>query len=136
MNEPEPEDSTASPRLRMRVRGAVQGVGFRPFVHGLAREFESNLIVRTTPRVCCLEVEGARVDEFVDALRREPPPLARIDRIELRRVPPKSIRGFSIVPSADGKTATRIVPDAAVCENCLDDLFDTNSRFYLYPFVN
>ena len=136
MNERAPEDTTASPRLRMRVRGAVQGVGFRPFVHGLAREFALDGFVRNDAEGVLLEVEGARVNEFVDALRREPPPLARIDRIELRRVPPKSLRGFSIEPSADGRTATRIVPDAAVCENCLDDLFDPDSRFYLYPFVN
>ncbi len=136
MNERAPEATTASPRLRMRVRGAVQGVGFRPFVHGLAREFELDGFVRNDAEGVLLEVEGARVNEFVDALRREPPPLARIDRIELRRVPPKSMRGFSIEPSADGGTATRIVPDAAVCENCLDDLFDPDSRFYLYPFVN
>ncbi len=136
MNERAPEDTTVSPRLRMRVRGAVQGVGFRPFVHGLAREFALDGFVRNDAEGVLLEVEGARVNEFVDALRREPPPLARIDRIELRRVPPKSMRGFSIEPSADGRTATRIVPDAAVCENCLDDLFDPNGRFYLYPFVN
>jgi hydrogenase maturation protein HypF len=136
MNERAPEDTTASPRLRMRVRGAVQGVGFRPFVHGLAREFELDGFVRNDAEGVLLEVEGERVNEFVDALRREPPPLARIDRIELRRVPPKSMRGFSIEPSADGRTATRIVPDAAVCESCLDDLFDPDSRFYLYPFVN
>jgi hydrogenase maturation protein HypF len=136
MNERAPEDTTTSPRLRMRVRGAVQGVGFRPFVHGLAREFELDGFVRNDAEGVLLEVQGARVNEFADALRREPPPLARIDRIELRRVPSKSRRGFSIEPSADGGTATRIVPDAAVCENCLDDLFDPNSRFYLYPFVN
>jgi hydrogenase maturation protein HypF len=120
----------------MRVRGAVQGVGFRPFVHGLAREFELDGFVRNDAEGVLLEIQGARANEFVDALRREPPPLARIDRIELRRVPSKSMRGFSIEPSADGRTATRIVPDAAVCENCLDDLFDPDSRFYLYPFVN
>ncbi len=136
MNERAPEDMAASQRLRMRVRGAVQGVGFRPFVHGLAREFALDGFVLNDAEGVLLEIEGARVNEFVDALRREPPPLARIDRIELRRVPPKFMRGFSIEPSADGGTATRIVPDAAVCENCLDDLFDPSSRFYLYPFVN
>ena len=136
MNERAPEDMAASQRLRMRVRGAVQGVGFRPFVHGLAREFALDGFVLNDAEGVLLEIQGARVNEFLDALRRDPPPLARIDRIELRSVPPKSVRGFSIEPSADGETATRIVPDAAVCENCLDDLFDPNSRFYLYPFVN
>ena len=103
MNERAPEDMAASPRLRMRVRGAVQGVGFRPFVHGLAREFALDGFVRNDAEGVLLEIQGARVNEFVDALRRDPPPLARIDRIELRSVPPKSVRGFSIEPSADGE---------------------------------
>jgi len=136
MNERAPEDAAGSPRLRVRVRGAVQGVGFRPFVHGLAREFALDGFVRNDAEGVLLEVEGARVNEFVDALRRDPPPLARIDRIDLQRVPPRSRHGFSIESSAGGRTATRIVPDAAVCEACLDDLFDPSSRFYLYPFVN
>ncbi|MGA8169424.1 MAG: carbamoyltransferase HypF, partial [Methylocystis sp.] len=126
----------ASPRLRMRVRGAVQGVGFRPFVHGLAREFALDGFVRNDAEGVLLEVEGERVEEFVDALRQRPPPLARIDHVNLQRVPPKSRRGFSIEPSASGAMSTRVVPDAAVCEACLDDLFDPSSRFYLYPFVN
>jgi len=136
MNERAPGNTTASPRLRMRVRGAVQGVGFRPFVHGLAREFSLDGFVRNDAEGVLLEVEGARVDEFVEALRRDPPPMARIDQIDLQRISPNSRQGFSIEPSADGRTSTRIVPDAAVCEACLDDLFDPSSRFYLYPFVN
>jgi hydrogenase maturation protein HypF len=127
--------STTS-RLRVRVRGAVQGVGFRPFVHGLARRLSLGGFVRNDARGVLLEVEGARVDEFVAALRREPPPLARIDHIDLETIAPKRERVFSIEPSVGGRTDTRIVADAAVCEACLDDLFDPASRFYLYPFVN
>jgi len=92
--------------------------------------------VRNDAEGVLLEVEGVRVDEFVEALRRDPPPMARIDQIDLQRISPNSRQGFSIEPSADGRTSTRIVPDAAICEACLDDLFDPASRFYLYPFVN
>lgn len=129
-------NTATNARLRMRVRGAVQGVGFRPFVHGLARKFALAGFVRNDAQGVLLEVEGAHVVEFVDALRREPPPLARIDHVDLETIPPKLETGFSIDPSRNGKTQTRIVPDAAVCEACLDDLFDPASRFHLYPFVN
>lgn len=131
-----PADMATTSRLRMRVSGAVQGVGFRPFVHGLANRLALAGFVRNDARGVLLEVEGAHVEEFVEALRREPPPLARIDHIDLEKIAPKRERGFLIEQSQSGKTQTRIVPDAAVCEACLDDLFDPASRFHLYPFVN
>jgi hydrogenase maturation protein HypF len=136
MDHPAPKSTTSSPRLRVRVRGAVQGVGFRPFVHGLAREFALDGFVRNDAEGVLLEIEGARVDEFVEALRRNPPTLARIDQIDLQTISPQFRQGFSIESSGDGRSSTRIVPDAAVCEACLDDLFDPASRFHLYPFVN
>ncbi len=134
--EAELRGAEATTRLRMRVRGAVQGVGFRPFVHGLARQFALGGFVRNDAEGVLLEVEGAQVEEFVAALKLRPPPLARIDGVELQRIAPKAEAQFSIEASADGQTKTRIVADAAVCEECLDDLFDPASRFYLYPFVN
>lgn len=129
-------DVAMTSRLRIRVTGSVQGVGFRPFVHGLAHKFALDGFVRNDARGVLLEVEGALVEDFVEALRREPPPLARIDGIDLESIAPKRERGFSIEPSRGGRTLTRITPDAAVCDACLDDLFDPASRFHLYPFVN
>jgi len=126
----------ATERLRVRVRGAVQGVGFRPFVYGLAHELDLGGFVRNDAEGVLLEVEGPRAVEFVAALWRRPPPLARIDAIEAQRVSPKAEKQFSIETSAPGEARTRIVADAAVCEACLDDLFDPQSRFHLYPFVN
>jgi hydrogenase maturation protein HypF len=126
----------AATRLRLRVRGAVQGVGFRPFVYGLARELALGGFVRNDAEGVLLEIEGARIEEFVTALKRRPPPLARIDELELQAVAAKAQSEFFIESSADGRTKTRIVADAAVCEDCLADLFDPESRFFLYPFVN
>lgn len=123
-------------RLRVRVTGSVQGVGFRPFVHGLAHKFALHGFVRNDACGVLLEVEGARIEEFVEALRRGPPPLARIDDIRLEPIALRRERGFSIEPSRGGKTRTRITADATVCDACLDDLFDPASRFHLYPFVN
>ncbi|WP_018266932.1 carbamoyltransferase HypF [Methylosinus sp. LW4] len=128
--------SSEATRLRLRVTGAVQGVGFRPFVHSLADRYALAGFVRNDSQGVLMEVEGARVDDFVAALRREPPPLARIDTLECETITPLRDAKFSIEPSRDGKTLTRITPDAAVCDDCLNDLFDPKSRFYLYPFVN
>ncbi|OAI31485.1 carbamoyltransferase HypF [Methylosinus sp. R-45379] len=128
--------SSEATRLRLRVTGAVQGVGFRPFVHSLADRYALAGFVRNDSQGVLMEVEGARVDDFVAALKREPPPLARIDTLECETITPLRDAKFSIEPSHDGKTRTRITPDAAVCDDCLNDLFDPKSRFYLYPFVN
>ncbi len=122
-------------RLRLRVRGAVQGVGFRPFAYGLATQLALSGFVRNGPDGVVLEVEGARAGEFLERLRGAPPPLARIDAIDVERIAPVNTDGFAIAVSEQGLARTRIVPDAAVCENCLDELFDPASRFYLYPFV-
>lgn len=123
-------------RLRLRVRGAVQGVGFRPFVHGLAHEFALGGFVRNDAEGVLVEIEGARVAEFVSALRLRPPPMARIDSVETQAIPLKAEDAFSIEASAGGQTRTRIAADAAVCADCLADLFNPKSRFHLYPFVN
>jgi hydrogenase maturation protein HypF len=134
--EPARSESGASERLRVRVRGAVQGVGFRPFVHGLARALDLGGFVRNDAEGVLLEIEGTRAREFVAALRRSAPPLARIDAVEAQCVAPKAESQFFIATSVAGETRTRVPADAAVCEECLDELFDPQSRFHHYPFVN
>ncbi len=123
-------------RLRLRVRGAVQGVGFRPFAFGVARRLSLDGFVRNDSEGVLVEIEGARLTEFVDALRGDTPPLARIDAIEIDSIAALGLRGFEILDTLGGATQTRIPPDAATCEACIDDLFDPASRFHEYPFVN
>ncbi|MCQ4188622.1 carbamoyltransferase HypF [Methylocystis suflitae] len=125
----------ATQRLRVRVRGAVQGVGFRPFIYVLATRMRLSGFVKNDAAGVLLEVQGERIDAFLDALSRHPPPLARVDAIEVEELVVRDSSSFVILDSVDGKSETRIIPDADVCEECLDDLFDPTSRFYLYPFV-
>ena len=123
-------------RLRLRVRGVVQGVGFRPFAYGLAARLSLGGFVRNDSEGLLIEVEGARPEAFVSELRRAPPPLARISAIEVCDAPPQGAADFVIEASAPGRTRTRIGADAATCEACLDELFDPASRFHNYPLVN
>ncbi len=125
-----------SQRLRVRVRGTVQGVGFRPYVYGLAQRYELGGFVFNDAEGVLIEIEGARVPEFIRALRREAPLLARIDAVETEAAPPSGETHFAIAASGKGRVTTPIAADAATCERCLGDLFDPSSRFHLYPFVN
>lgn len=130
------EAPSVAGRMRIRVRGAVQGVGFRPFVHGLATRYGLSGFVLNDRDGVLAEVEGERLEVFLAALRRERPPLASIDALETVRMPGQGGSGFTIRDSIDAAGAgTRVVPDAATCRCCLDDLFDPTSRFHLCPFV-
>ena len=123
-------------RLRLRVRGAVQGVGFRPHVYGLASRLDLSGFVRNDAEGVLIEVEGAGADQFVHALRLAPPPLARIDSLDVVELPLSGGSDFVIAATKAGASLTRIGADVAVCEECLTELFDPNSRFYRYPLVN
>ncbi len=123
-------------RLQVRVKGAVQGVGFRPFVYRLAARHALSGFVLNDSRGVLLEVEGEALDAFVRALEREHPPLARIDGLDVSVIPAERSQGFEIRESIGGAVRTQVIPDAATCEACLGDLFDPASRFYLYPFVS
>lgn len=122
-------------RLRLHVRGAVQGVGFRPYVYGLATRYRLGGFVANDPNGVVIEVEGDRAADFVAALPGQTPPLARIDDISVEQVALVESAAFHIRESGQGRAATRIAPDAATCPQCLAELFDPSSRFHLYPFV-
>jgi len=123
-------------RLRLRVRGAVQGVGFRPHVYGLASQLDLSGFVRNDAEGVLIEVEGAGADQFVHALRLAPPPLARVDSLDVAELPLAGGSDFVIAATEAGASLTRIGADVAVCEECLSELFDPKSRFYRYPLVN
>src|SRR5271166_5526523 len=128
-------DSTTE-RVRVRLNGAVQGVGMRPFVHRLAVEIGLAGFVRNGADGVTIEVEGDRIGDFVARLSAEAPPLARIDALAVEMLAPSGDAGFAIRTSIGGRTATRVVPDAATCPECLTELFDPDSRFFGYPFIN
>lgn len=127
-------------RYALTVTGIVQGVGFRPFVYGLAQELDLGGFVCNQGGAVHIEVEGAAlaVEQFVATLRREPPPLATIAACEVRPVVAR--RGeqrFRIVASAAGASAASgIGPDSALCAACCQDIEDPNDRRHGYPFTN
>ncbi len=128
-----------SRRVAARVRGAVQGVGFRPFAFRLAAELELGGFVLNRGGGVELEIEGdpGRVDEFLRRLAGEAPPLAAIEAIEAAEVAPSGERGFQIVASDSAAEGEALVPpDVATCAACLAELLDPADRRFRYPFVN
>ena len=126
-------------RVRARIEGTVQGVGFRPFVYRLASELELAGFVLNDERGVLVEVEGGEsaVDGFLRRLADEAPPLAAIEAVLPRDVAPAGERGFRILASPHGgEPAALVSPDTATCEDCLRELFDPADRRYRYPFVN
>jgi hydrogenase maturation protein HypF len=130
--------SDRSGRL-LRVRGVVQGVGFRPFVYGLATDLGLAGWVRNTSAGVEIAVEGfpATVEAFRKGLQEQAPPLARIDAIEDEPRDPDGYSAFEILASVDRPESYQPVsPDVAVCPDCLRELFDPHDRRYRYPFIN
>jgi len=132
--------SAAGPnvRRRLRVRGIVQGVGFRPTVYRLALERGLGGWVLNDAEGVLIELEGpeAGVEAFLEALERDPPPLARITSIESESLAPLGEREFRIAPSAAGRRVALVSPDMAACDDCRRELADPADRRYRYPFIN
>jgi hydrogenase maturation protein HypF len=125
-------------RRRLLVTGVVQGVGFRPFVYGLAARHGLAGFVLNDGRGVVIEAEGDGValDAFVAALRDEAPALARVDAIAATSLRPRDERGFAIASSRAGAAGAVVPADAATCDECLRELFDRFDRRHRYPFVN
>ncbi|MHB1633471.1 MAG: carbamoyltransferase HypF, partial [Acidithiobacillus sp.] len=126
-------------RYRLRVLGQVQGVGFRPFAYRLATELGLGGWVRNDGRGVDMEVQGLVPDleRLILDLRLKAPPLARVEGIEVREIAPRpACPNFLIEKSRTGMVRTGVSPDAAVCDACLEELFDPADRRYRYPFIN
>ena len=126
-------------RLAVTVRGTVQGVGFRPFVHRLAGRHGLAGWVRNSTGPVEIEVEGdpRRLRLFLEELQREAPPLAAIESLVTAALAPRGDRRFRIEESAaDRGDFQPIAPDAATCEDCLRELFDPRDRRFRHPFVS
>lgn len=125
--------------LSIRVRGVVQGVGFRPFVYRLARSNNLAGWVLNGEEGVEIFLEGAEpsLDLFVQKLKTEAPPAAVISEIEVRNANPSGLSEFSIRESERRERPTvRISPDLPVCDECLQELFDPSNRRFDYPYIN
>jgi hydrogenase maturation protein HypF len=126
-------------RRRFRITGVVQGVGFRPFVYGLAVRRGLGGFVLNDASGVVVEAEGAasELDDFAAALRRDAPSLARVENVVVEVVDPRGESEFRIEASAGTGTATALIPaDVATCDDCLRELFDPADRRHRYPFIN
>src|SRR5271157_415860 len=126
-------------RLRIQLRGIVQGVGFRPFVHRLAEERQLGGWVLNSSAGLVTEVEGRRaaLESFVEAVRQEAPPLAWIQEMQVSEVGALGETAFVIRQSvaSTGEFAL-ISPDVATCADCFADFTDPSNRRYGYAFTN
>ena len=130
---------SATVHAQVRVRGQVQGVGFRPFVYRLAQERGLAGWVRNDGEgvEIALEGESAQVMDLIERLRSEPPVLARVEQVNYELEHSASgLQGFRIEASHAGQVHTGIAPDMAVCPDCLAEMFDPADRRYRYPFIN
>jgi len=126
-------------RWRLDVRGLVQGVGFRPFVYRQAVKWGVNGWVRNNSAGVEIEAQATTniLRDFTHSLREECPVLAHIQEINSRRIEPAGDKGFSISPSGNsGDKSALILPDIAVCPDCVADIFRPGDRRWLYPFTN
>ena len=126
-------------RVRVRVEGVVQGVGFRPFVHRLAGELQLAGFVLNDERGAVIEAEGepAAISALLSRLVTDAPPLAEVEIAATEVVPASGQTGFAIAAStAGGAPDAQISPDTATCDACLAELFDPSDRRYRYPFIN
>jgi hydrogenase maturation protein HypF len=131
--------TAAIQRVRVRVEGVVQGVGFRPFVHRLAGELGLAGFVRNDERGVVIEAEGPpeAIEALLTRLPAEAPPLAAIELVEQEAVPARGEGAFAIGESVRvGPADAQVSPDTATCEACLRELFDPADRRHRYAFIN
>ncbi len=131
--------SSERQRLRLTIQGIVQGVGFRPFVYGLAEQYCLAGHVGNNGEGVFIEVEGTteNLAQFQSVLLNSPPPLARLDAVQVESIAPANDHDFVIVASQASDQLTALLPpDIAICDDCLRELLDPTNRRYHYPFIN
>jgi hydrogenase maturation protein HypF len=121
--------------VSIRVRGQVQGVGFRPYIWQLAREYALRGRVLNDPEGVLIEAAGAALEEFIKDIPRRAPALARIDSVELSSFMGELPASFEIAPSRGAGAETRVTPDTAICAACAADIRSAGRR-ESYAFTN
>jgi hydrogenase maturation protein HypF len=126
-------------RMHMSIRGAVQGVGFRPFIYRLASDLGLHGWVLNSPQGVFVEVEGAQelLHEFLLRTTSEKPPRAFVQSLEYSLLDPAGFTSFEIRASDEtGEKTALVLPDVGTCPDCLADFTNPSNRRYLYPFTN
>jgi hydrogenase maturation protein HypF len=135
---PEINPPISPQRLRIAIRGAVQGVGFRPFIYRIATELGLAGWVSNSAQGVLIEVEGGQpqLDIFLHRIDQEPPPRSQIQSLETSLLDWVGDRSFQIQTSLVGEKSATISPDIATCADCLQEIFNPTHRRYHYPFTN
>ena len=140
MKSPVVESSMYEVAFKIQIHGVVQGVGFRPAVWSLAQRYQLRGQVLNNGQGVQIMVAGAKADliKFVRELTSNPPPLAKIHNLNWEFISPEFITGlgFEIAVSEPTGKETSIVPDAATCPDCLQEIFEPGARRFRYPFTN
>lgn len=126
-------------RIRITVRGIVQGVGFRPFIHRCAKERNLPGFVVNTTNGVIIEAQGRKdiLENFIDAILTTHPPLAKISEIKIEDIPLSDDIDFVTKQSKSShNTEPGVPPDFSLCNDCIKELFDPSNRRYRYPFIN
>jgi hydrogenase maturation protein HypF len=126
-------------RLRLAIRGAVQGVGFRPFIFRLASELNLQGYVSNSSQGVVIDIEQNQpvLESFLERMPAELPPRAFIQSCEVSHLDPVGYTAFEIRTSTDvGSKTALVLPDIATCPDCLNDILDQSNRRYHYPFTN
>ena len=122
----------------IRIIGIVQGVGFRPFIERLAKSIGLKGYVRNiggSEVEIFVEGEKEKIEEFLDRIKKEKPPPAEIEEILVEKVKYVGYKDFVIKPSVSiVKEPSMIPPDIGICEQCLEEVLNPRSRWYMYPF--
>jgi len=124
---------------QIRVKGIVQGVGFRPYVYQLAGRHKLCGHVANTASGVHIHVEGPRkaIAAFLISIPAEAPPLAQITDVNAVNAPPEGFHNFAIISSRDDSNkAALISPDVAICNDCLREMLSPQDRRFRYPFIN
>src|SRR5215469_3072432 len=126
-------------RLRITLRGAVQGVGFRPFLYRLATEMSLTGWVLNSSAGLVVEVEGSpnELRRFEQRLEAERPKASVVTLHDSEWLPLQGFAKFEIHHSkADSAKSVNVLPDLATCADCRHELFDPSNRRFQYPFTN
>jgi hydrogenase maturation protein HypF len=125
--------------VEVEVSGIVQGVGFRPFIARLASKYALTGFVKNSATGAFINICGtdSLVESFLCELQRDPPILAKIDKITIKETKYKKFNAFTVEESVDGSAKNALFPpDLTICEECEKELFRPDNRRFLYPLIN
>jgi hydrogenase maturation protein HypF len=125
-------------RYLIKVKGIVQGVGFRPYVFRMAEELSLSGFVYNTAEGVSIEIEGKRAvcESFLSGLKDHPPSQASVESVDTLEIPLVGSTDFRILPSREGVRSTLISSDIGICEDCIRDITTKGNRRYGYAFTN